>query len=128
MKLKKVVLALTVAFLTAAPAYSMAAVYTGTGFIAKSFKVGNVSSATGSILYQKGSFKDTIVYEGITTNALTAEFTNYVEGTYLNKYVLPDPLGHYKFSYTTKEKKSNTYAKMKIECSAGVNWLVCRQN
>ena len=132
MRLKKMILAATIVSSLAVGSVSMASTYTASGFIAKSFKIDNLSTVTGSVLYQKGVIKDTIVFEGITTNHFTAEFTGYVGNSsdekQVNSMTLPQYNGAYKYRYETKEASKYTYGKLKIYSSAGTNYLKATQN
>ena len=114
---------------------SEAATYEAEGFICKTFKVIGESDVihtiTGSVLYQKGIIKDTIVFEGITTNGLTAEFTGYVGNSSsevrVHSITLPSYNGTYKYRYETKEKTAYTYGKLKINSTNGTNYLKATQ-
>ena len=134
MKVKKIIVVVGMVFSLSLGAVSMAATYTGNGYISKSFSVKNgetISAATGSVLYQKGVFKDTIIFQGITTNQLTTEFTGYVGNSKTEKKVhhitLPLYNGTYKYKKEEKVDAKYTYGKLKVYCSAGTNYLKAKQ-
>lgn len=114
---------------------SKAATYKAKGYICKTFKVIGeddiIHVITGSVLYQKGKIRDTIVFEGITTNGLTTEFTGYVGNSTseikVHSITLPSYNGTYKYSYETKEKTSYTYGKLKMNSTNGINYLKVTQ-
>lgn len=135
MRIKRIILMAGILISASTGAVSMAATYTAQGFIAKSFNIKNgsevIATVTGSVLYQKGTLKDTIVFEGITTNQFTSEFTGYVGNKssqiQVNHITLPLYNGAYKYRYETKENTKYTYGKLKIYSSHGTNYLKATQ-
>lgn len=131
MRIKKGILMVGMLVSLSVSCASMASTYTKQGFIAKAFKVDNVSTVTGSVLYQKGILKDTIVYEGITTKGLTAEFKEYVGNSNGKKMVyektLPEYGGKYKYKEERKVSAKYTYGLLKIISSRGTDNLKATQ-
>ncbi|MEE3393633.1 MAG: hypothetical protein VZR23_08165 [Lachnospiraceae bacterium] len=132
MKFKRACLITYILSLLISTSIASAEIFTGDGYIAKAFKIpGTDEVASGSILYQKGTFKDTVTFEGIVTGSLPANYTDYVyySGRYnkVHSVTLPKIDSSKKDIYTEKYTSSANSAKMMLEYSNGTNYLICNQ-
>ena len=114
-----------------------AATYEQVGFITKTVYIDNLSTVTGSVLYQTEAhlFKDTITFRGNTTNAFTAEFTDYVgdendSSSEIEVFNITLPLynGSYIYRKTVNEDRDYNYGKTRIFSSAGTDYLIATEN